>query len=53
MFLRPCTGTPFYQRTKAALMAIRQRLQGVRRGLLFHSLRRWKAVTVCPVAVVA
>lgn len=35
---------PIYQRTKAVLTAFRQRLQGVRGGLLFHSLCRWKAV---------
>jgi len=35
---------PVYQRTRAALLAFRQRLQGVRRGLFAYSLRRWKAV---------
>jgi hypothetical protein len=35
---------PVYRRTRAALAALRQRLQGVSRGLLFHGMRRWKAV---------
>ena len=35
---------PVYLRTRATLAALQHRLQGVRRGLLFHSLRRWKAV---------
>lgn len=35
---------PVYRRTRAMLAALRQRLQGVRRGLFFHGMRRWKAV---------
>lgn len=35
---------PVYRRTRAALTAFRQRVQGVRRGLFFHGMRRWKAV---------
>jgi hypothetical protein len=35
---------PVYQRTRAALAALRLQLQGVRRGLFSLSLRRWKAV---------
>jgi hypothetical protein len=35
---------PVYQRTRAALTALRARLQGVRRGLLAHAIRRWRAV---------
>lgn len=35
---------PVYRQTKASLAALRQRLKTVRRGLFFHSLRRWRAV---------
>jgi hypothetical protein len=35
---------PVYQRTRAALVALRLRLQGVRRSILSLSIRRWKAV---------
>lgn len=35
---------PAYQRARARLVALRQRLQRVRRGLMFHAVRRWKAV---------
>lgn len=35
---------PVYLRTRAVLLALRERLRGVRRGVLFHSLRRWRAV---------
>ena len=35
---------PVYLRTRATLLALRRRLQGVRRGLFFHSMRRWRAV---------
>lgn len=35
---------PLYQRTRATLAAFRQRLRSARRGLWFHSARRWKAV---------
>jgi hypothetical protein len=35
--------SPIYQRTRAALSALRQRLSGVRRGVLFRVIRRWKA----------
>lgn len=35
---------PVYQHTRASLVALRQQLKGVRRGLFAHSMRRWKAV---------
>lgn len=35
---------PVYLRTRSMLLALRLRLQGVRRGLFFHSMRRWRAV---------
>jgi hypothetical protein len=35
---------PVYQRTRAALVALRQRLRSVRRGLFYYALRRWRAV---------
>jgi len=35
---------PVYQRTRTTLLALRQRLKGVRRGLFSHSMRRWRAV---------
>lgn len=35
---------PVYQRTRATLLALRQRLKNMRHGLLSLSLRRWKAV---------
>ncbi|AXS80323.1 hypothetical protein [Dechloromonas sp. HYN0024] len=35
---------PAYQRTRDMLTDLRRRLKGVRRGLLFHAVRRWKAV---------
>jgi hypothetical protein len=35
---------PVYIRTRAALAALRQRLKSARRGLFFHSMRRWKAI---------
>jgi len=35
---------PVYQRTRAMLAALRQSLKGLRHGLIFHSMRRWKAV---------
>ncbi len=35
---------PAYRRTKAVLAALRPSLQGISRGLFFHTWRRWKAV---------
>jgi len=35
---------PVYLRTRGMLLALRLRVQGIRRGLFFHSMRRWRAV---------
>lgn len=35
---------PLYLRTRARLLAVRSRLRRLRRGLLYHLARRWRAV---------